>query len=78
MILAIIGTTMLPWKLHQNFQNSKNAQNFMKLHSNDEQHWSWNFQNRSCYHGNNAKRSKISKIRIFRKLDETLQEWELA
>ena len=37
--------------------------------------WSWNFQNRSCYHGNNAKRSKISKIRIFRKLDETLQEW---
>ena len=43
MILVIIGTTMLPWKLHQKFRNSQNAPNFRKLHSNDEQHWKmWN------------------------------------
>ena len=39
MILVLIGTTMLPWKLHQKFRNSQNAPNFRKLLSNDEQHW---------------------------------------
>ena len=39
MILVLIGTTMLPWKQHQNFQKYQNPPNFMKLHSNDEQHW---------------------------------------
>ena len=43
MILAIIGTAMLPWILHQKFPKYGNAPNFMKLHSNDEQHWKmWN------------------------------------
>ena len=43
MILALIGTTMLPWKLLQKIQKSQNVPNLMKLHSNDEQHWKmWN------------------------------------
>ena len=38
MILAIIGTTMLPWILHQKFQKYENAP-ILKLQHNDEQLW---------------------------------------